>query len=72
MSPRTPDPAADDPPGDVEAHVDEDDVAARAHLRASERHAGSDDPRRQAEAILEEGEERRIEASLERDPDSDA
>jgi hypothetical protein len=46
---------ADQPEND---QVDEDRVEARAELTAEEKAAGSDDPHAQAEAILEESEER--------------
>ena len=41
-----------------EVEVDEENVDTRAELTAEEKVAGSDDPHAQAEAILEESEER--------------
>jgi hypothetical protein len=41
--------------------VDEDRIAERAHLLPEEIAVGSDDPERQAEAILEESERRTLE-----------
>ena len=43
---------------DDEARVDDERTASRAELLPEERAAGSDDPQAQAEAILEESEER--------------
>ena len=41
--------------------VDEDRIAERAHLLPEEMAVGSDDPERQAEAILEDSERRTLE-----------
>jgi hypothetical protein len=41
--------------------VDEDRIAERAHLLPEEIAVGSDDPERQAEAILEDSERRTLE-----------
>ena len=41
-----------------EEPVDEERVSSRAELTAEEKAAGSDDPEAQAEAILEDSEER--------------
>ncbi len=43
---------------DEEPTVDEELVSSRAELTAEEKTAGSDDPKAQAEAILEDSEER--------------
>lgn len=43
---------------DDDPTVDDERVATRSELNAEEKAAGSDDPEAQAEAILEESEER--------------
>jgi hypothetical protein len=47
-----------EPADDADSAVRPDAIDQRAHLSADEAAAGSDDPRRQAEVILEESAER--------------
>lgn len=53
---------------DDEPTVDDEQVSSRAELLPEEQTAGSDDPEAQAEAILEESEERVMERDAAPDP----